>query len=98
MRGTSSTFAMYGINGRFKINRIRLPIYIDTITDQKICGSSTISRGPGVTFNAIRAPSKIAVVPEPGIPSVSNGTKEPVQAALLAVSGAASPLIEPLPN
>ena len=39
-----------------------------------------------------------AVVPEPGMPSVSSGTKEPVHAALLAVSGAASPLIEPFPN
>ena len=35
-------------------------------------------------------------MPEPGIPRVSRGTKEPVQAALLAVSGAAKPLIEPL--
>ena len=32
----------------------------------------------------------------PGIPSVNIGTKDPVQAALLAVSGAASPRIEPL--
>ena len=29
------------------------------------------------------------MVPEPGMPSVSSGTKEPVQAALLALSGAA---------
>jgi hypothetical protein len=32
-----------------------------------------------------------AVVPEPGIPRVSRGTKEPVEAALLAASGAARP-------
>ncbi len=68
------------------------------ITAQKICGSSIIRRGPGVTFSAINAPRRIAVVPDPGMPSVSNGTKDPVQAALLAVSGAASPLMEPLPN
>ena len=66
--------------------------------DQKIFGSSTIRRGPGFTFKAMSAPNKMAVVPDPGIPSVSNGTKDPVQAALLAVSGAAKPLIEPLPN
>ena len=46
------------------------------ITDQKMVGLSTISRGPGVTLRAIRAPSKIAVVPEPGIPSVSSGTND----------------------
>ena len=73
-------------------------MYIDTITAQKISGRSTISLGPGATFSAISAPSRIAVVPEPGIPRVSRGTKEPVQAALFAVSGAASPLIDPLPN
>ena len=70
-------------------------MYIEMITAQKICGSSIIKRGPGVTFNAINAPNRIAVVPDPGMPSVSNGTKEPVQAALLAVSGAARPLIDP---
>ncbi len=44
------------------------------------------------------APSMMAVVPEPGMPSVSSGTNEPVQAALLAVSGAARPRMEPEPN
>ncbi len=68
------------------------------ITAQKICGLSTIRRGPGVTLSAISAPSRMAVVPDPGMPSVSSGTKEPVQAALFADSGAARPLTEPLPN
>ena len=49
-------------------------------------------------LKATRAPSKIAVVPEPGIPRVNIGTKEPVQAALFAVSGAARPRIDPFPN
>ena len=40
----------------------------------------------------------MAVVPEPGIPRVSKGTKEPVDAALFAASGAAKPLKAPLPN
>ena len=71
---------------------------MEMITDQKICGSSTIKRGPGVTFNAIKAPSKIAVVPDPGMPKVSNGTNDPVQAALFADSGAANPLTDPFPN
>ena len=71
---------------------------IEMMTAQKISGVSVINRGPGVTLSAISAPSRIAVVPDPGMPSVSSGTKDPVQAALLAVSGAASPLTEPLPN
>ncbi len=71
---------------------------METITPQKISGFLSISAGPGVTPRAISAPNKIAVVPEPGMPKVSMGTKEPVEAALLAVSGADRPLIEPLPN
>ncbi|CRH68852.1 Uncharacterised protein [Chlamydia trachomatis] len=44
------------------------------------------------------APIKIAVVPEPGIPSVNNGIIAPPEAALLAVSGPATPAIAPVPN
>ena len=73
-------------------------MYIEMMTAQKICGSSVINLGPGLTFNAIKAPSKIAVVPDPGIPNVKRGTNDPVQAALFAVSGAASPFIDPLPT
>ena len=39
-----------------------------------------------------------AVVPEPGMPSASIGTIEPVCAALSAVSGAARPRMSPWPN
>ena len=38
-----------------------------------------------------------AVVGEPGMPSVTIGSMAPVEAELLAASGAATPLIEPLP-
>ncbi|CSB63242.1 Uncharacterised protein [Vibrio cholerae] len=37
----------------------------------------------------------MAVVPEPGIPSVNSGTNEPLDAALLADSGATKPRSEP---
>ena len=43
-------------------------------------------------------PSNMAVVGEPGIPNVSMGNMEPVLAALLAASGAATPSGLPLPN
>ena len=39
----------------------------------------------------------MAVVPEPGMPKVKSGTQEPVQAALLAASGAANPRALPRP-
>ena len=54
--------------------------------------------GPGVTPSTSRAPSNTAVEPEPGTPSVSRGTNEPLAAALLAASGAATPLMLPLPK
>jgi hypothetical protein len=44
------------------------------------------------------APTITAVVPEPGTPSVSIGTKLPSAEALLAASGAATPRMSPLPN
>ena len=41
---------------------------------------------------------RIAVVPDPGIPSVNNGIIAPPEAALFADSGAATPAIAPFPN
>ena len=54
--------------------------------------------GSGTTAVMLGAPSITAVVPLPGIPKVSIGTKEPEQAALFAVSGADKPFTLPLPN
>ena len=45
-----------------------------------------------------RAPTITAVVPKPGTPSVSMGTKEPAADALLAASGAATPRMSPCPK
>ena len=39
-RGMVNNFAKIGIIGRFKYNKIRLPIYMETIIDQKTVGSS----------------------------------------------------------
>ena len=98
LRGINNNLAMYGTSGRLRSSSMTLPKYMDMIIDQKTSGRSCISCGPGCRFRAMKAPKSTAVVPEPGIPKVSNGTKEPVLAALFAVSGAAKPLIEPLPN
>ena len=43
-------------------------------------------------------PSRMAVVGEPGMPRVSIGSMEPVEAALLADSGATTPSTAPLPK
>ncbi len=43
-------------------------------------------------------PSRMAVVGEPGMPRVIMGSMDPVLAALLAVSGAATPAMFPLPK
>ena len=43
-------------------------------------------------------PSRMAVVGDPGMPSVSIGSMEPVLAALFADSGAATPFMSPLPK
>ena len=66
-------------------------MYIETITPQNTAGSESSRRGPGWMPRLSMTPNNTAVVPEPGMPRVSNGTKEPVQAALLAASGAAMP-------
>ena len=56
------------------------------------------SIGPGVSPHITMPPSSSAVVGEPGMPSVSIGSSEPVEAALLALSGAATPSMAPLPK
>jgi hypothetical protein len=45
--GTARILAIYGINGRLRIRRTTIPIYIDIITDQKISGLVSYSLGPG---------------------------------------------------
>ena len=54
--------------------------------------------GPGTNPQITMPPSKRAVVGDPGMPRVSIGSNDPVEAALFAVSGAATPSIFPLPK
>jgi len=56
------------------------------------------SIGPGTRPHITIPPRKSAVVGEPGMPNVSIGKSDPVDAALFAVSGAATPSILPLPK
>ena len=56
------------------------------------------SCGPGWRSKIWNAATRIAAVAEVGMPIVSSGTSTPVNAALLAASGPATPSIAPLPN
>jgi hypothetical protein len=89
--GTAKILAIYGINGRLRISKTTIPMYIDIITDQNISGLVSYNLGPGCIPKPNKAPNITAVVPLPGIPKVNKGTKAPEHAALLAVSGAHNP-------
>src|SRR4029079_6700839 len=75
-----------------------LPRYIDAIRPQTKLFCSTNSNGPGLRPQTIRPPSRIAAVPEPGIPSASIGNSAAVPDACAAVSGANTPSMRPVPN
>ena len=75
-----------------------LPMYIELMTPQKTSGCSSTSCGPGETPRISSAPNSIAIVALAGRPIVSSGMNDDVAAALLAVSGAATPSTAPRPN
>jgi len=61
-------------------------------------GSFSKSCGPGCRSKIWNAAMSTAAVAEVGIPMVSSGTSTPVNAALFAASGPATPSIAPWPN
>jgi len=85
-------------NGRLMMTRMMLPMRMEAMTPHAISGYWEKRIGPGLTPSIISAPSMTAVVPEPGMPSVSSGTIAPAAQELFAASGAASPSMAPLPN
>ena len=74
------------------------PMYMLAITPQKRSGLLLISKGPGWSPRIIRAPIRMAVEGLTGIPRLRRGIKVPLEAALLAASGPATPSIVPVPN
>ncbi len=54
-----------------------------------------IAHGVGFSQEPLARMAALAV---PGVPSVSNGTMAPLAAALLALSGPATPSMAPWPN
>jgi hypothetical protein len=61
------------------------------IRPQAISGLFAKSVGPGVSPLIVKAPSKIAMVADDGIPRVIKGMKLEIPKALFAVSGPATP-------
>ena len=79
------------------ISEKKLAAYRLAIRPQTNSLCSVKRSGPGSRPQMTMPPSSIAVVGEPGMPSVSIGSMEPVDAALFAASGATTPSMFPLP-
>ena len=77
---------------------MRLPMYMLATKPQKTSGRWLIMSGPGCRPWTTRAPSRMAVAGEKGMPSERSGTIAPAVAPLLAASGPATPSIMPVPN
>ena len=80
------------------MTRSALPIHIEAMMPQKSAGSVLMTFGPGVIPCRMKAPTISAMTGWAGMPSVRSGMKEVCAAALLALSGPATPSIAPLPN
>ena len=90
--------AKIGTVGSTRTRPTTLPRYIDAISPQTKSLCSTNNNGPGFNPHTIKPPSRMAAVPEPGIPSASIGSSAAVPDACAAVSGANTPSMRPLPN
>src|SRR3546814_3086019 len=73
--GTDSTLEKTRTIGTFMMNNITLAMNSDAIKPQTNSGLVSNSTGPGVMLYRVSAPIITAVVPEPGTPSVSMGTR-----------------------
>ena len=90
--------AKSGTRGRFMTTKTILPMNMLAMNAHTKSGLVVNSIGPGFRPYIISAPSNIAAVPEPGIPSASSGTIAPEVAELLALSGQATPSMAPFPK
>ncbi len=86
------------IIGRLMMTSIALPIHMLAIMPQNSAGWDVITCGPGVMPWIVIAPTISAITALGGMPSVSSGMNEVWAPALLALSGAATPRMSPLPN
>ena len=77
---------------------IRLPSHIDAIMPQNRSGCLVMTCGPGTMPWMVMAPTINAITALGGMPRVSSGMNEVCAAALLALSGAATPSMAPRPK
>ena len=98
VNGIARTRTKIGISAKFSITVTKFATYIDPIRPHTKSGCSANKSGPGRNPQIIMPPSRIAVVGDPGMPRVIIGSIEPVEAALFAASGAATPAIFPFPK
>ena len=75
---------------------IKLPIHIEATSPQNSSGCLVITCGPGTMPWMVMAPTISAITAFGGMPSVSSGMNDVCEAALLALSGPATPSIAPL--
>ncbi len=80
------------------MTRSTLPIHIEAMMPQKSAGCVLMTLGPGVMPCRMKAPTISAITGWAGMPSVRSGMNEVCAAALLALSGPATPWIAPWPN
>src|SRR5438128_12098037 len=85
-------------SGKLSASNMRLPTYIEATKPQNTFGCSFTSVGPGGTPWINSAAISTAVIGPVGRPSASMGPNAPVEAALLADAGPATPATAPLPN
>src|SRR3546814_13790823 len=89
--GTDSTLENTRTIGTFIRNSSTLAMNSEAIRPHTSSGLVSNSTGPGVMLYSVSAPIITAVVPEPGTPSVSMGTNDPMADAVAADSGATRP-------
>ena len=96
--GTRNKVTQTPTSGRLMTTSIKLPSHIETIKPQNSSGCLVMTCGPGTMPWMVMAPTISAITALGGMPSVSSGMNEVWAAALLALSGAATPSIMPVPN
>ena len=87
-----------GIIARFNKTVTKFATYIEPIRPHTKSGCSAEQQRSRPQTPNNHPSSKIAVVGDPGMPNVIIGNIDPVDAALFAASGAATPEILPLPK
>src|SRR5690606_12646215 len=96
--GTDNTLENTRTIGTFITNSSTLAMNNEAIRPHTSSGLVSNSTGPGVMLYSVSAPIITAVVPEPGTPSVSIGTNEPMADAVAAATLAPAPGSPPTPK